>query len=742
MRYFSTGRLPSKRCLAGWAAPAWLVLLLPLTGRPAYAQAQDQARTPLFLVNDETTVSEVSFKFVGDRTFEDDVLQEQIVTSAPGFLDRLARVFPFSFFLTPGVYPFDPITLAKDEKRLRLFYEKRGFLHPSIGSPATQLDTTDNEIHVIFRIEEGPPLIIQDVSFLSPEGGYAVNQFESDLRERWIRFRDRNTFQTGTRFTEFELTRLKSQVLSWLQNRGYAFARVEAKTDVDAEANTIDITFVVDAGPLAYVSDVEVEGQESVSESIVRREVPIKVGDRFSLARLNKGQRELFALNLFRVALAEVPPEQARDSTVRVRYRVREARPRYVSAQTGYAQQDGITLQGSWTHRNFFGGARNFTVNAVANTGWPVDQQDATPPRLFRGSVSLRQPYVFTTNLSAIVSPFIEFQRSPFLQPTNERLGINRRDFGLNSTLIYEIFPFRVVSLRHSLSRAELFSSIDPRAPEDPDAPDLGAFTGGTFTQSVITLNGTFGDADDFLRPERGFLVRPFAEFGGPGALSDVRYYKLGGSAVGYQPLTRRIGLAGRLFAGRLWPTGDSRNQTDPTTENLFDPIRFYAGGTNDVRGWSEQFAGPKFARPVIIEGDTTGYVYEPIGGVAKYGANLEARLPFPGLGSDWGTAVFFDVGYIESERQPEAFPDVPPPDPPVPPLDRRALRLGTGAGLRYNTPIGYIRVDLAYKLNPSYRDLRDPADVYLYEGGFVDEPPEASMLRRFKIHLSIGQTF
>ena len=721
-------------CLACFRILLVLGLLLLAVTLPAWAQA------PLFLVNDNTTVSEVSFKFVGDQTFEEAQLQTQIATTAPGFLDGVGRIFPFSLFLTPGVYPFDPIALAKDEKRLRIFYQENGFLHPTIGYLASQLDTTDNQIHVIFNIEEGPPLIIQDVQFLDPDGGFAVSQFEGNLRERWIRFRDRNTFQTGERFSDFELTALQGQVTEWLQNTGYAFPRVQADTTIDGQANTIDITLVVDTGPLGYVSEIEVQGNESVSKSVVEREVPLKVGDRFSSARLNKGQRELFSLNLFRVALAEVPQPQPRDSTVSVRYRVREARLRYVTAQTGYGTLDGVSVQGAWTHRNFLGGARNFTVSAVANTGYLgiVDENSFTPRR-FRGSVALRQPYLFSTNLSAIIEPFVEFQRTTFLEQTEKTLGINRSEFGVNTTLIYEFYPFRVISFQHSLSRPKLFSALVA----DPDDPDAEGFAGSNFTQNVFTLNATLGDADDFLRPERGFLVRPFTELG---VFLDVEYFKLGGSATLYQPLTRSINIAGRLTAGRLWPYGNSSDQTNQNTENIFDPIRFYAGGTTDVRGWQENFAGPKFARRDFV-GNVDDipqytYVYEPIGGTIKYGANLEFRLPFPGLGSDWGTAIFLDAGYIESERRAPAFPDVPPPDPPVPAQDRIALRLGTGAGLRYNTPIGYIRLDLAYKLNPDYRDLRRAEDVYLYQSGQTDTPPEAKSIQRFRVHFGIGQSF
>ena len=109
-----------------------LGLLLPVAALPVQAQA------PLFLVNENTTVSEVSFKFVESPTFEEGELQQHIATAAPGFMDAVARIFPASLFLAPGVYLFDPVTLAKDEKRLRIFYKENGFLHPQIGYRASQ----------------------------------------------------------------------------------------------------------------------------------------------------------------------------------------------------------------------------------------------------------------------------------------------------------------------------------------------------------------------------------------------------------------------------------------------------------------------------------------------------------------------------------------------------------------------------------------------------------------------------
>jgi outer membrane protein insertion porin family len=237
----------------------------------------------------------------------------------------------------------------------------------------------------------------------------------------------------------------------------------------------------------------------------------------------------------------------------------------------------------------------------------------------------------------------------------------------------------------------------------------------------VFSANATLGKVDDFLNPTRGFQLRPSAELAGAVLGSGVEYVRVSNEVSGFIPLGDNMELATRLFAGRLWPIGRSRtilsDSTDalfPTYENRFDNIRFYAGGSNDVRGWREQLAGNKRVR----RRDDGEFFFEPIGGNAKLAANLELRLPFPGLSSDWRTAVFLDAG----QARDDSF---------VP----TALRFGTGAGIRYRTPVGYLRLDLAYKLNPGPKDLRAPRDI-------SDGTAEPRFINRFRLHIGIGQSF
>src|SRR5690606_34945835 len=136
--------------------------------------------------------------------------------------------------------------------------------------------------------------------------------------------------------------------------------------------------------------------------------------------------------------------------------------------------------------------------------------------------------------------------------------------------------------------------------------------------------------------------------------------------------------------------------------ENRFDRIRFYAGGSNDVRGWTFRQIGPVVARADSVFIDDDGEIqaararYEELGGLSKLAGNIELRLPFPGLGPAWSSALFLDFGQVYQG----------PPNP-------RDLRYGVGTGLRYETLIGFIRLDVGFKLNPSLTDLNTAEDIY-----------------------------
>jgi len=747
---------------SGWWLPA-LIFLVALAPAPAIGQA------PLQLVNDETTVSEISFRFVEGQTFEESRLREEIATTAPGFWARFRNTFSFLPGLKQQSPSFDPLTLQKDVVRLRQFYQKNGFPRPSIDYPASQLDTTDNRIHVIFTIQEGPPRTLREVTFRTADGSQPLtDQLDAPRTRKWRQFQKETDTREGKRYTDFERTRIEDETRTWLRNQGYAFANIQSETQIDS--TSVTLRFLVDPGPLARFSEIQIEGNDSVNDVVIRRALPFEEGDRFSAADVTAGQRALFDLSLFRVALADMP-DQPRDSTATVRYRVREAKLRAYSGQVGYGTQAGITVDGSWRHRNFRGGGRSLVLGVTAETGFPSnpasvfpflsDDLTKTPNRLFRTSLTFRQPYLFTERLTGTLEPFVQERRNPTLSPSPDRglqlledLRLNERQFGINTTLVYNLLPFRSVSLQHSFSRTQQF-----RGTGTGDRP--GARLDDLFGKSVFTLSGTFGKADDFINPNRGYILRPTVELGGIPFDSGVEFARGSGEVSGYLPLSDNVEVAGRVFGGFLQPFGESRtNLTSALTapdslrrdtrryQDRFSDVLFYAGGASDVRGWTSQLGGGKVLRDLNRDTASTNYAYRSTGARSKLGVNLEARLPFPGLGDSWRTAIFVDAAYLETGN----LNLIPPanvagivagPEGRTVATERTQLLVGAGAGFRYRTPFGFVRLDAAYKLTPDALDLRNPGDVGAkVERGAPPTDAPTRLIRRFRLHFGIGRSF
>ncbi len=702
-------------------------LLLFLAPR-VWAQnpAPEREGPPLFLIDKKTEIDRLSFTFEGSETFSESELVEGalLATTEPTFLDRLTSTLLFWKSLDRALLV--PIEVQKDVARLREFYKQRGFPQARIDYGGSTLDTASNRIHIVFDIAEGPPTNVRSLRYQNKDGVTLDSLFNRAIvgaqsADRWRRFRNELPTRPGERFSTFDFSVTKGQVLDFTRDRGFAFASIQADSTISSDQRLIDLTVTVNLGPRATVDSVLIRGNESVADRVARREVPLQVGDRFSQSRLINGQRNLFALPIFRIAVGLVPDQPA-DSTVTILYEVREADLRLFRAQTGYSREEGIVLQPSIEHRNFMGSARSLALAAEWRTTiLATTAGDFKPVRRLDVQATLTQPFVYRRDLSAIVAPFYRFE-------DNDNLGIGYREVGLNTTLIYEIMPFRTANLRYTFAKTFPLSVRD-------------AVSRSAFNRSIFGGSATLGKVDDFFQPTDGTLYRPGFELAAGLLGSGVEYAKAELNVAHYRPLSRRVQGGVRLYGGYIKPFGASADQFDPVVEYRFDLIRFYAGGSSDVRGWGLQQLGPKLiiADTVALAAGPTGtdpaqptqvqnFLYEAVGGTSKVATNVEIRTPFPGLSDNWRAAFFLDGAYLNAAEGGRGL------------YDASQLRVGTGAGIRYLTPIGFLRLDVGFKVNPAESDVHSAED--LYRKRFLGEDVKASTWRRFALHLSIGQAF
>jgi outer membrane protein insertion porin family len=714
-----------------------LFLLLPLNLliRPSPSAGQP----PLFLVNSETEVASVDFRFPEGRSVDQGALKRQLALSGPTTGQRVQGVLS----VLPGVakpsrMPFNPPDLLKDVERIRRYFQAAGFDHTEVDYAVT-LDTVSNAVDVTFEIREGDPIILRAVRMLQDSTGEDLGRaLPPEVQVSFSALRSTMDAEVGRRLSEALQIRLRDRVAAWLANRGFPFPQVTPKPVVEPDSGTV-LELWVQKGPRARVRTIEVTGASELPTETLQKLIPLDSGDWYDRDRIQEGQRGLYSLDIVRFAATRVERGSETDSLVDIRIEVQEADPRFLSGRLGYASAGGLSADGSWTHRTPFRGTETLEVSAVAETSiWATDPSSAERYGL---SLMLREPVFFSRRLEGWVRPFMEYR---------DELRDRSIRGGLETGILFRRGPGRTVAVRYALTGRKVLEAR-PGSPL-PSGEDIVALVRTLDTLnldgrvSTLGLSAEWGRPVDFERSIPGWAAYGDLELATPPTLSSVEYGKVALELSGSLPIGtgRELLLSGRTGVGRVFPFGVSVPAPDGSDQlevylKLKDAI-LTAGGPSDVRGWGREQLGPKIPDFRILERDSTAVRaerYLPLGGLARWTGSLQVEVPLPWVGRPHGLHAFLDAGRVWT-------PDgrfLPTGEALLPGQNGRTVRFGTGIGISIHTPVGPVQLDLGYKLNPSPLDVRSPQLVAeaLMAGGGVEGIP-TSPWRRWHLHFSLGE--
>jgi outer membrane protein assembly complex protein YaeT len=444
------------------------------------------------------------------------------------------------------------------------------------------------------------------------------------------------------------------------------------------------VTLTATPGKQARYGEIEIVGNSSVSDEVVRRQLMIRPGRLFRLSRLQESQRRLYDLGTFQFANVEADiPEGEQPELVPIRTVLTEGKHRKVNFGVGYGSEEKARVSFDWRHVNFFGGARTMQFETQYSSLNRGVRANFTQPYLFgpRNQLVLRaqswhtdEPaYVLNTNGGRATIEHRFARRGPASMRTTDMVA----------SLAYtnEFQSYRVSDLALSTPgflKNLISLGLDPlngtaRGLLSSLALDVHRNTAGS---TVNARNGYFVDAH---LEQAGKLLGGDYEF--TEAVLEARYYVpvAGDRAI----------VAVRARAGSIGTIG--------TDDNLGVPFyrRYFLGGAQSLRGWGRFEVSP------LYDGIT-------VGGHSMFESSLELRAPI------WGNlsaVLFADAGNVWQSAWN---------------LNLNDLRYDAGPGLRYLTPIGPIRADVGFQLN------RVP-------GLLIDGKPET---RHFRFHFSIGQAF
>jgi outer membrane protein insertion porin family/translocation and assembly module TamA len=517
---------------------------------------------------------------------------------------------------------FDPVAFDVDLERVRVLYRSRGYYQAKVTHEVQTAETGDL-VGVVVFVDEGPVVTVAEVTLT----GDVPDAWRRDLRETAIELPD------GAPFGEEAYDRGRAGIARYYRIRGYARVQVTKTATVDVAESRARIVYDVDQGPACTFGSTTIEGLEDVDAAVVRREMAFEEGAGFDPRLLEKTVAALRGLRLFESVRAV--EDESRAPRVDVTLRVREAPPREVRLGVGYDTEEGPRALAAWRSYDFFGGARQLGFTGrVSELAQGVTADFLQP----------HQP-VHDARLRLLVAQQ-RFDEDPY---TLDQSRVMPR-------LEWDPSPHLALALFYRFE-IDLLSDVD-RDIAEALAPDATRDT---------TLLGGFGlgidwtDIDDPLDPTRGWTasttVEPVAQiFGG-----DVDFIRLVAEVRGFRPLPLGFVGALRFRLGAMDPLGD----TDEIP--LFE--RFYAGGTDSVRGYARRQIGPLIAN-------------EPLGGRTLVEWSAELRHP---ITETIGVVGFLDAGRVSPRSYDFPFAD---------------LQFGAGGGLRYRSPVGPLRLELGFPLD------------------------------------------
>jgi outer membrane protein insertion porin family/translocation and assembly module TamA len=708
--------------------------------------------------------------FEGNEAFSDKELAAAIINKATSCKTFLFVVpIPLCPFTDWGIAhnrrDLNSKELPLDMLRLRVFYRQRGYRQvvvdtlvesddedPKDADDAAEAEyAKDSKVRVTFLIDEQAPTRIRSLSF----EGLSGLPDTVGLLEGF-------PLQEGDPFDVLDLQRGKQEIENRLLNIGFVGAAVLSEYFIPREELEADVTITVMAGDRARIGSISIQGTEKVDEALARQFLAFRTGEYYSEQKIRDSQLSLLDVAAFRFASIEATQREEIDTLVDVTVTVTEANLNAFRTGAGLSTTECGVLEGDFSHRNFLGEGRLLTLTGrVGNIGaealkggFPCSDVGNDPvfqQFTWRASADFDQPYFISEKNRLLGEVFFERESVPNIfvsTSVGAAIGVSRR-----------INP----RLAATYSYRPQLTSFDPKSTDiffcasfgicDPD--DIEVLTEPRWL-SPIVATFVYDRTDARFNPTRGYRVTPQAEFAASFTGSEYRYVRFALDLAAFQTLSPQWVFAFHLRGGVVEPSQSIVFGSDgeATSDEIVNPAkRFYGGGANSVRGFRQNLLGPTvlvmdattqcdgvtdpqdLQQCAIALADTAANDFDerPKGGNGMFEGSFEFRYY---ITRRWQLVGFMDWGDVYDDVTTLEAPSFTP-----------------GAGVRFSSPIGPIRLDLGYntqgpRLREVVAELEDgslsevPLPVVYDPVGFDEPSLFTEFFRRLRVHFAIGQAF
>lgn len=642
----------------------------------------------------------VDVSIQGNTYFLDDTLRERMFLKPKSLLMRYGR-YSESF-------------RKKDEEAIANLYESNGFRRVRVTSTVqTNYKGKEGDLGVIYRIQEGPQWRVASL------------KIEGDNRLKLDAIRDRFSSIAGQPYADVNVSTDRNRVLQYYYSNGFPNATFRYQIATNPDDNTVDLVYQIHEGPREFVRKIVVTGLERTKWSLVDKYIDVEAGEPLSMTRVNEVSRKLSDLGIFSNVEAALQDPDGRSTYKTVLYDLNEAN-RY-TFNVGLGLEIG-QFGGTTTNLSQAGGSKgaspivSFDVNRINFLGRGqtlslqtkysrLDQRESLNyivPR-FLGSTNRTVTFSILYDTTQDVQTFSS-RRAELSVQTSQR-------FNRASTLLAR-FAYRRVSTGNLAIPALL-------VPQLSQAVRIG----------ILSASYIQDHRDNPSDAHRGFWNTVDAGIAGNFFGSQRNFVKVLARNATYTSIGRNLVFARQTQFGVIVPFNIAPGTL--SVDNIPLPERFFGGGSVSMRGFGDNQAGPRdIGTPSEMGNPTSTATGFPIGGNALFFNTFELRFPL--LGPNISGVFFHDMGNIYS-----GFSDISLAYKQPSNSFNYAVQ-APGFGIRYKTPLGPVRVDFSYALNPTayegYSSNLTIQQLIDNCGSTCVTTPQK--LSHFNFFFSIGQAF
>jgi outer membrane protein assembly complex protein YaeT len=600
-----------------------------------------------------TTIRVHTLKFQGLHAIDEGRLKDALATKQSSKIPWGRKTY------------FDRSRFDADLKRLQAFYEDRGFPDAHVAAFDVKLNDKQDSVDITITIAEGDPITVASIEFVG---------FDVIPPDHFTDLKSRVPIKAGQPRDRQLVVGAHEMAVNELRDHGYPYSKVATAEDSAESPRQVRVTFTAEPGKLSHFGPVEITGNKSVSDNVIRRELAFKPGDLYRKSIVQDSQRRLYGLELFQFANIETINAELQPVEVPTRVTVAEGNHQRVNFGLGYGTEEKGRVDGEYHHLNFLGGARSAGGHVRYSSLDRGVRLDFNQPYFFRPHFSIggegQQWYTYTPAYRSIVTG---------AKATLTHRANRRTSWSISLTSEHISSAIAANALNDLRLRNDLIAlGLDPRT---------GSQNG---TSNAMGFDFQHSTADNVLNAHRGYQLAFHVEQAGRLVPGTFNYYAASIDGRHYLPITSEsVVLASRLQLGNIRPFGEDQ-------VNVPFSKKYFLGGATSIRGWGRYEISP-------LSGSGL-----PIGGDSMLAFSEEIRVALRGK---LGGVVFLDGGNVWEQSGGFSLGD---------------LRYAIGPGLRYQTPIGPIRLDIGYQINP-------------IEGLLVNG---ALQQRRWRLHFSIGQAY